>query len=623
MDQNSSALMLSNQDSSISFYKYKFIYTDSKESLFFILKKGVAPDVTFLTSSPAVHELNLKDYQIKYFCEFWSKKKMQAFQKSAQNFSEEIFANLKKLEFLSHEDKLNITREASVFNRVIYKLACLTSAHLNKSFLFVKLVNDSSNFDYINPLLDEILRGYPHFNVFNFNITPNKSSVSRKFYFFKRLKILGINEILYRLIVKIKSKIIFLPFLRKRVFIISENELINDIAIRLIYKGYDLVLLKQILKKEGLNSTSYSIERFEEIKLCIKKTLEKRISDWIFKDISENVLEYFYNQLHVSISRYESYKISLINPIRRSKVHNKSISLINSPVTEFGLAFAFCARNLKIPLITAEHGVTFEICETHGEYMYMHEANVGDLFLCFNPESKNVAHSSNFLKSEVKIVGASSRHNSLSKKTMVSNRNGIAYVSTNLYKGNINLFSAFVTDLDRLNEEKYLISEILAKIPHKVFYKTYPEKIRRYVDEDPAIEYAKKFKNIEVIQEDIDMRYLIADFRIFITTKATSTLSWIIFSRKPLIFINKEHNMPLTSEAYSSLEKSIFLFNYNDKNFKHELTKFLSKPIDEIENLWKMKSAHRKKMIRRFFSEFESDPGKRTADIIEQSFFHN
>jgi hypothetical protein len=116
------------------------------------------------------------------------------------------------------------------------------------------------------------------------------------------------------------------------------------------------------------------------------------------------------------------------------------------------------------------------------------------------------------------------------------------------------------------------------------------------------------------------MRYLIAKHRILITSRATSTLGWAIFSKKPVIFINWKENNPLTEDAEEFFDRGLFLFNDNDKDFHKELLKFLLKPISEIERLWDIKEKYRKEMIMEFFSAYNSKSGERASKMIINNF---
>ena len=127
-------------------------------------------------------------------------------------------------------------------------------------------------------------------------------------------------------------------------------------------------------------------------------------------------------------------------------------------------------------------------------------------------------------------------------------------------------------------------------------------------------------KNIELYDTKIDMRYLISQHRVCVTTKATSTLSWLVMSGKPVVFINSKKDMPLTLDANKYFSKGLFLFDDDDDGFYENIKEFLSQPIEIIEKQWEKKGKDRALMIKRFFSSFPSGAGRRAADMIYSDY---
>jgi hypothetical protein len=163
------------------------------------------------------------------------------------------------------------------------------------------------------------------------------------------------------------------------------------------------------------------------------------------------------------------------------------------------------------------------------------------------------------------------------------------------------------------------LTEVFLKLPYQVRYKRYPEENIRYPDADPVLDVA--IDNIKVFNEKIDMRFLMDQHQVIVTSEATSTLGWLILSGIPVVFINTNNEAPLTQEAFESLKKSVFLFNDSDKNFHYNLRNFLSKPINEIQELWEDKEADRRKTIKDFFSAYPCGAGNRIAKMISEEYF--
>jgi hypothetical protein len=213
------------------------------------------------------------------------------------------------------------------------------------------------------------------------------------------------------------------------------------------------------------------------------------------------------------------------------------------------------------------------------------------------------------------VAGISSRHLRMNRglKSILSSTPEIVFVSTNLYRGNIGPIASWMTDYDRSIKEKKIIQNVLSNLPYKVRYKTYPSDNRRYADIDPNVKEVSRHKNIELYDSKVDMRFLLKQHRILISNGATSTLSWLVFTNKPIVYIVFRHEDQLLEDAYDLFAQSMFLF-YDDQY--DQLVEFLSQPIEDIENQWKEKADARNKMIKKYFSSFEKGAGKRTAQMI-------
>ena len=143
---------------------------------------------------------------------------------------------------------------------------------------------------------------------------------------------------------------------------------------------------------------------------------------------------------------------------------------------------------------------------------------------------------------------------------------------------------------------------MLDKINKKVFYKPYPEFNKRYYDKNPCLLELRNKKNIKVIKNNYDARYLINNSRVLVCGTATSTVAWTIMSDIPTVFINYKHIAPLKKNAYDSFIKGLFLFDYNNKNFFADITSFLNKDFDEIKEIWQSKEAQRKRLREDYIS---------------------
>ena len=157
---------------------------------------------------------------------------------------------------------------------------------------------------------------------------------------------------------------------------------------------------------------------------------------------------------------------------------------------------------------------------------------------------------------------------------------------------------------------------MLQKLPHRVTFKTYPDS--QYWDESPAIVRAHELSNIDVFYHRKNLRYLLPDVRVILTSRATSTIGVCLMSGKPVIYIDYPDQMPLKPEARDSFAAGMFLFDGGADDFTQQLREFLSRSLDDIEREWCQKSSERQALLRHYFTKPDRRSGAVAArHIIE------
>jgi len=269
--------------------------------------------------------------------------------------------------------------------------------------------------------------------------------------------------------------------------------------------------------------------------------------------------------------------------------------------------------------MSSQHGVTIEFSKAHNILDIIFDNSVADVMFSYNSKIVDIEKNIYFDNAKHYVVGMPMRLIRM-KSAQVINRSipSFVYISTNLY--HMGFTEKATTDYGRAIFERNIIVRVLSKLPHKVRYKTYPEDNRRYADKDPVLRNIRIADNIELFSNKIDMRYLISEHSVLITTGATSTLGWVVMSGKPVVFINQEYNSPLTKDAQISISNGIFVFNDNDKNFHKKLRDFLSQSVDDIERLWQEKKSAREEMVQNYFSEYKGGAGRLAAKIILKEY---
>ena len=245
----------------------------------------------------------------------------------------------------------------------------------------------------------------------------------------------------------------------------------------------------------------------------------------------------------------------------------------------------------------------------------MFETNLVNSYFVYNQSILKILQQNKFNISENFNVGLPiDMKSSISKKIVNNYRGDILYASTNLYCGNRGIPSrSGSSDFDKAKFELDIINSVFKKIPKKIHFKPYFSK--RYTGQNIELEKVKKSKNIKLITNEIDLRYLLKYYKIIITSRATSTIGWCLLSKKPVIYIETIDNR-LNKESYNAFKKNLFFYDIRDRYWKRDLKNLLSKPTVEIENMWKSNTTNRKKFIKKFFGDIASNAEWKCAKIL-------
>ena len=597
-------------DSSVNLSNAKKVFCDSVDALNWAYKNGLSIETQVKSSAPAL--LWKSSQSISNVEEKWNLNFFKEFQSSIGSLSKNVFDAIISIDGVSHEEALCVTMTIVKFQILLYKASCLTNEDLMNPIVFIKVDGfGGPNGNNMNPPWEKILGDYKEFKVISFKQKSEWSILNtRKVSLYKRLKVAGLETILYRILLRIFR---FLPksFFTKKVFIYRENELVIETATSLALRGVGI----SSMSPEGISSKEIS-NFFNIIKEKVSPLLEKRISDYVIPKLSTKCKEIFFDELNAQLNLFYKHRSTWKSSIDNIK-KEKGVVLTNHPSGLQGYAITSLCRERNIPVITAQHGVTQEISKYYDEAEYGSDQNTCDCYLAYNKTSAKIAENSHFSIGRVFVSGISLRHVRMASKRLKGRDIlPLVYISTNIYKGNLGAFVGSIRDFDRSINEKNLITKVLSKLPYKVRYKTYPEDNRRYSDIDPVFNLIESFSNLELFSEKIDMRYLYDSHQIVMTSRATSTLGWAVMSNKPVVFINWRENNPLTKEAEESFKKGMFLFNDDDKDFHKKLLLFLSKPYLEIEREWMLKLGDRKKMVDAFFSTSRPKAGMQSAKLI-------
>ena len=602
---------------SVDLSKYDNVFCDSLQALEWAYQNGLPRSATIKSSAPAL--LWDKNPNIQNIEARWTISEVEKFQSTIQKLTKDIFDESMKVVGVERELALAISQATYRFQKTLYKVACLEESDFTEPRLFIYvdgMTGPAGNM--MNSPWDQLLADNPLFSMVKYTLKNDEWNMltTEGVSYWKRFKVAGYETIIYRLAIKLMKNLPKWVF-KKEVFMPNENELNIEIASSLVRHGVRISKIELGLLPEKKNIVLDKI--FAEIYESVSPIMLKRVKKWVTPSAVEITMLQF--KRHI-VEQFKQFKL-LAKTWEKTLINNDTIKqavLVNALGNTKGCALAYVCRKNNIPMLSSQHGVTVEISKAHGILHVILGNSIADVMFAYNSKIIEVEEKSYFDNAIHYSVGMPFRLISMKhSKTMDKSAPPIVYISTNLYHMGFSLSSE--TDYGNARIEQKLILEVLRKLPYKVRYKTYPEDNRRYADIDPVLKDVREADNIELFSKKIDMRYLVSEHSILVTTCATSTLGWLVMSGKPTVFINQNNNNPLTDEAYKSLSKGIFVFDADEQDFHKNISDFLSQPIDKIERLWQEKEGAREEMLREYFSAYNGGAGKRSAKIILNEYF--
>lgn len=296
-------------------------------------------------------------------------------------------------------------------------------------------------------------------------------------------------------------------------------------------------------------------------------------------------------------------------------VDGRAVVLSNHIGGVDGVALFRAARVAGVPCLLAEHGVTAEIDTYSRRLPALLESAVADHVFCFDPANAAVQTASPLAAGGASAIGASLDNRRAGR--LPGGGGGAApvwYVSTFLTKGATGVLNVGGHDTDRARRELALAETVLARLPHRVFYKPYPG--NRTLDPDPVTARLADLPGLTVYADHLDLRYLVADAGLLVTGRSSSTIGWCLLSGRPTVFIDWPDQAPLEAEARAAMEAGLFLFDAGAADFHDRLRAFLSQDLDAIRAQWAARADARRRLIARFFDGTGDGPRKGIAGAV-------
>lgn len=597
-----------------SFTEFDTVFCDSREILLQAYELGLPQKARVLTSSPAIL---LDDGILAQNVENrWTKKAIKALHKETEQYTTDLYNTVSSLKGFQ-DYAITLARYAINFQRIVYKAGCLESDDFKKPRLFLAV---KTNKQLLNPPWEQMLQENPCFKTYYFQEKKQQTQNTQNTAgLFDRLKLGGLESIVYRLALKIWSRI---PdnLVRNQLLVAKENHLIIEGGAHLVKKG---IAIRQLPNPKHIDICCEKKHDFKPLHQVLMSILIERFQKWLVPEAVLPCVNEFIKKAELLINEQDIARCHWDKTLNSWTNGKKNIVISNSPHQAVHIALTQECQQRGIPFFGVQHGISHEIAEDYHFQKAIYETNVSDLFLTYNDKMSQLAETNMTGRGKSIAVGLSKRH--LAKSTRIKSSKfdcPIVYISTNLYFGNMGAVINYINDEEKALQE-IIDLKMLNELPYKVLYKTYPTFNRRYSDPDPVFDVARNLSNIVVFDEQTDMRYLFEHFNVIITTQATSTLTWALLSGKPVVFIDNPYLAPLRKEIKSEMSNALFLFERQDKDLHPKLKQFFSQPIENIEAFWKSeeKEQSRKRIIRSYFSKFDDKrAGLRIASIVQEYF---
>lgn len=391
-----------------------------------------------------------------------------------------------------------------------------------------------------------------------------------------------------------------------------QNPFADQAAAQLASRGYALGRLEISRPTGVVQPDAPATRRAIDI---VGPLLSRYLSAWVVPSAVPGLIRLYENHLATAIGQFQASKAAWRVEVRNPRHGRVKGILTNMLVGPHFIALHRAARELGVPVICFQHGHSRELTTEDRCFLASLEEAACDLMICFDKHAATVTERNPFCVAKAIGIGAASDYFKARRyRSRDETRPWLFYVSTALYSSHIQIGEFGWSDAERARREIDVIENVLARLPHRVFYKSYPE--RRYVDPDPMMVAARKAKNVDVLETDVDLRYLMPDARLLITARASSTLGWCLIPDLPMVYVEYPDQIPLNEAIRPYMERAVFLFDAGKPDWQTELRDFLSRPIEDIEAEWEKRRAARAELVERFFATGGPGAGRRAADAI-------
>lgn len=423
-----------------------------------------------------------------------------------------------------------------------------------------------------------------------------------------RFRIRGIEHIGWRLAEK-ASAYVPAKFSRGTLYFIVENELVRDCAVAFASRGYRVVRLK-IGREPSSTSGCHSVTTLAAKLLATP--MRKRMDGIVPAASLPALLKVFTMRLSHQLDAYDGTK-SWLGSNDLALERGRAAIVTNFPDGGAMLALAEHAKDNRVVFAAAQHGITREILD-RPQNQVMYENIVAPYFLSMTEAGAQVtlANTLGLASTRAAAVGLPRDYVRTGRASARAAAPPIVYAQMISSAGPLFNGLLYRDDFANYRREKDFLADVLARVGHRVLFKSYPT--FRYADPDQILDFARSIPNIELDTTGVDLRFLLSQHRVVVTSCASSTLSWCINSGRPVVYIDPTtYGLRLTPEVREIFQSVCFYFDERAADFHVRIRSFLDRPIAKIESEWATNASGRAKRLRRYFG---------SSDVPRQSAFH-
>ena len=603
-------LNMQNKTSDLS--QIEVCYCDSEAAWQLAVKDGLSSKATIRTANPSLLLNPPKGATVEAVDKCWTPEKLEAISACADNLVWNIRKTIKGSAFDEYADLL--ARDAFVWTYRIPWAITLDELDLSNPRAVVSVVDGNSVRDSsghaqwggvlaANPGLVNLTYQASDCGISSANPTRSPSRKQLlKFYPSSHLE-----YTIWRLVWQILPR----SLSRGTVYVGIDNPGIRETLIHFARRGYAVCETQRPDIRAGKGAVP------DELQALIEPLLREYLISWVNRGVQDSLIALFFSDLAVSLAGYDKASAQWIEIIGGWKNEKPVAFLSNITLPTAMLPLGAKLRKAGIPLVLFQHGHSREITKYLEFYKCLSEETFGDLFVCYDDKANEFATANRHRRASVITSGAPDLYHSGQRYIPDETCGDIGYIQTFIPVSNRASTSAMTwTDLEKDQFETKLFEHCLSRIPHTVTVKPYLAPA--YPGRRKSIEVIEKSPNLNIYSKGLDLRYIIGNFRLIVTSRATSTLGWCLLANRPLVYLDLPYQFPLWDDARECLKGSVFFFDMSRPDSFDHLRSFLSQPMETIEQKWTEREAERKRFTSRYLDSGPRGFGKRTFSGIQE-----